>query len=330
MSAVNERVRISDISGLIKFIKELSSSDAAVADAYIEAYRELSGDADLSDREREYYRAVLEEKLSFAETVGEPGLFTDDGSRRYRLFYCAGDIMPDVLTYGMQAKEDRIYKSVSVECAAELRGCTYFDRLVRMQQNNCPVRMTELTSDPLVALYFACKNGGEVSVFAVPDTDCAGGNGDRALMLSCLPGFELSAKRWLYEAAINSLPARRFQQLKGGSRYLDESAEELYRRVTTEKPFFKRDIDPIDLLKPLFVIPEKTTERLALRGTAYLLSGLSADADEAARKLIAERVSVIRIEDAENVLSELSLLGINGLSLSAGISAVSEYIRSTL
>ena len=37
MSAVNERVRISDISGLIKFIKELSSSDAAVADAYIEA-----------------------------------------------------------------------------------------------------------------------------------------------------------------------------------------------------------------------------------------------------------------------------------------------------
>ena len=58
MSAVNERVRISDISGLIKFIKELSSSDAAVADAYIEAYRELSGDADLSDREREYYRAV--------------------------------------------------------------------------------------------------------------------------------------------------------------------------------------------------------------------------------------------------------------------------------
>ena len=100
--------------------------------------------------------------------------------------------------------------------------------------------------------------------------------------------------------------------------------------MTTEKPFFKRDIDPIDLLKPLFVIPEKTTERLALRGTAYLLSGLSADADEAARKLIAERVSVIRIEDAENVLSELSLLGINGLSLSAGISAVSKYIRSTL
>ena len=330
MSAVKDRIKISDISGLIKALKALYENETGIADAYIEAYRELSGNTELSDRERDYYSAMLEKKLSFAQTVGAPGLFSDDAGHSYRLFFCPTEIMPDILTYGMQAKEDRIYRNISVECAAQLRGLSYFDKLVAMQQNGCPVRLTELTSDPLSALYHACKNNGEVSVFAVPVDECAAGGGDRALMLSCLPGFDLTAKRWLYEAAVNSMPAGRFQQLKGGSRYLDETAEELYRRVTTEKPFFKRDIDPFDLLKPLFVIPDRTTERLALRGSAFILSGLSADADEAARKLIAERVSVIRTDDPENLLYELSLLGINGLSMSNGISQVSDYFKSTL
>ena len=330
MSAVRERIVISDVSGLIDYLKQTVSNEAGISDVYINAYRELSENPEIPDREREYYSAVLEEKLAFAENIGRPGLFTDVSGSGYRLFYCAGSIMPEILTQRLQAKEDRIYRSINVECAAELKGLSYLGKLVYMQQNGCPVRMTELTSDPLIALYNACANGCDVSVFAVPVSAVAGGNSDRALLLSCLPDLDLPCKRKLYEAAVNSLPARRFQQLKGGSRYLDEAAEELYRRTTNEKPFFKRDIDPADLLKPLYIIPDKTNERLSLRGTAFLLSGISSDADEAARKLTAERLSVIHPDDPESVLGELSLLGINGLSLSLGMAQISEYLRNTL
>ena len=325
MSAVKERVVISDTAGLIAFLKELSSDRAAIAGSYADSYRELSEDPELSDRERDYFTSELERKLGYSESADNPGLFGASDSNDYRFFYCAGSIMPEILTHGLQAREDKIYKSISVECAAELRDRSYLGKLVRMQQNGCPVRMTELTSDPLIALYHACKNKCDVSVFAVPAGEIAGAGSDRALMLSVIPSLDLLTKRRLCEAAVNSLPAGRFQQLKGGSRYLDEAAEELYRRVTDEKPFFKRDIDPADLLRPLFVIPDKTTEKLALRGTAFLMSGLSSDADEAARKLTAERLSVIHPSDPDNLLEELSLLGINGLSMASGMAQIASY-----
>lgn len=330
MSAVKERTVISDIAGLIGFLKETASDESAIADAYAEAYRELSENPEIPDREREYCGYMLGKKLSLSESAGNPGIFGDSYGKNYRFFYCAGSVMPEILTHGMQSKEDKVYKSVAVECASELMGLSHLSSLVLMQQSGCPVRMTELTSDPLIALYHACKSGCDISVFAVCPDEIAGAGSDRALMLSVLPELDLSTKRRLYEAAVNSLPAGRFQQLKGGSRYLDEAAEELYRRVTDEKPYFKREIDPADLLGPLYVIPEKTTEKLSLRGTAYILSGLSSDSDEAARKLTAERLSVIHPADPESILEELSLLGINGLSMSGGMAQIASYFTNLL
>ena len=39
MSAVKDRIKISDISGLIKALKALSENETGIAHAYIEAYR---------------------------------------------------------------------------------------------------------------------------------------------------------------------------------------------------------------------------------------------------------------------------------------------------
>lgn len=323
-----QRIKISDIGGFtIKYINGFSDV-TQTADGIISSYREALENHDAADAEKRYYEYVSAEKAKSLDGIRNPGLFDrDDGG--IRLFFCpANKAVPDIFFADLLKKEDALYGKMGV-MAPEISNGTYFQRLIKTYQSGCPCRITEVTSNPFTALYYACKDGScdTVAVFAVPENEISYPASDRTLMLSCLPFLSYAQKKELYEAADFSLSAGRFRQLKGGTRYLDDAPEELYRIITTEKPYFRREISPADLLKPLFVSPERNDLKTVKQDIYYMISGLCLCEAEARGKIFSNAVCEFEITDKENVLTQLDLLGINGASLCPDAKSAAMYLK---
>lgn len=323
---MSERIIISDISELTNDITKTFCSDAVCSDMLISSYKTVCGDPDLSENEKTYYDDALGGTLKLLDAVRNPQIFNADIKRAVTLFFCpSSDAVPSALKDGYAEKEDEFYKRMAVLCPDIFKDGTHFEKLTRLYDSGCPCRMTEVYTDPFTAIYKAIKNGDtQMRVFAVPTDEISYPESDKTLLLSCLPKLPFSKKRELLETAYSSLLTKRFQQLKGGSRYLEDAPEELYKEITTEKPFFRRDINPADLLKPLFTAPYVRQDK------AYIISGLCADEKDAYRRADAITVRTYVFSDVQKLLSELSLLGFGGERFFDCAKGAAEYLKNNV
>lgn len=232
-----------------------------------------------------------------------------------------------------QRKEDFFYHEMLVRCHDEFRDTSHLEKLVIMQHYGCPTRMLDITSNPLVALFFACKNYGDspcdegmVFVFYVNSDEIAYADSDRALLLSCLPRFSMADKNHLIDIAIKHLSDEGFPL--DDQRYEDGIVEKLYHEISRELPSFKRRIRPIDLLKPLYVQPDKSNRRIFKQDGAFIVSGLNKDCLEEQIKFELISKIQLRIRNKKQILKDLDKLGINSATLFPEIDNVAMYLKS--
>lgn len=342
---------ISTVSQYIKIIKDLTRKQESIAQEQIELFKVLSQNNNLNNSLREYYKIIFNQKSFDLNRINDTKeLIRFDSNNfaekdRYRFYYrghyrSSYSLLPSAFRGDNWNKEDYYYHEIMVHCPQNFQYSSHLDKLVTMQHYDCPTRLLDVTSNPLVALYFACKNygckrcetssEGEVIVFPVLHQDVVYSDSDRALLLSCIARFSQQDKEMLLLATNRYLSTGKFKQVSGGSRYIDDIVERFFHEITTELPSFKRELKPIDLLQPLFVQPNKTNGRILKQDGAFIINGLSKDSNEATEKLKNLSHINIKINNQNYILKELASLGIHEASLFPEVDKVAQYLKDNI
>ena len=215
--------------------------------------------------------------------------------------------------------EHLLFRELLIANPSEFTGdSSTFEKLVRMQHYSMPTRLLDITSNPLMALYFACKSTsdktGEVVILKIKRHEIKFFDSDTA---SCIANLARLPKQDKDDIDFN-LDKEPFNESLPVTRLL--------HFVREEKPFFINKIDPADLSKIICVKGKMANNRIISQSGAFLLFGLNATLpEEGNAQILIERVT-IKASEKKKILQELDSLNINESTVFPYIENSAKYI----
>lgn len=217
--------------------------------------------------------------------------------------------------------EDRLCKELLIAHYDEFQADQYrFDRLVRMQHYGLPTRLLDISSNPLVALFFAChgRDGpsdvdGEVIVFRVRSDDVKYYDSDTVSCLANISNLTFEQKN---DMDLN-LTMEAFNET--------EVAGKLLHHIKSEKGFFEPRMVPDDLRSIVCVKAKRTNTRIKSQAGAFLLYGHDATLSEDGQEGMA--ISRITITDKAHILRQLDSINVNATTVYPSIDQTTVHLR---
>lgn len=327
---------IKAIQSIIKEISERAKKGAIVT-AQAESRSSVEkGEGQESDTE--CFKIAALERVS-NKMFGDVANVCDVGSPKYQLFYRGHynkrkfRLPPSVLRSESESKkEDYYYNEMIIRNPNELQDLTHLQKLVTLQHYSCPTRLLDVTSNPLVALFFACTNAecrncdfaeeGEVIVFFEYEANILPFDSDKALILSALAKLKYSDKIDIYGKMVSAHKEGRL--LKSNQ----DSIARLYHEIKHEVPSFEESIKPLDIGVPYFVKPIKTNQRIVKQEGSFIICGLTEDVENLEQQLNKIVIARISIRKKGAILKELDSLGINEATLFPEMDKVANYLKN--
>lgn len=204
--------------------------------------------------------------------------------------------------------ENRFYREAIRRDPTEFpEEMSTFDKLVKMQHYELPTRLLDITTNPLIALFFACQENenvdGAVLVYSMLPEQIKYYDSDSVCILSnlakCQAGFVFTNNK-----------------------------ESLVYDIQQDKPNFKGKYLESDAVKKvLCVMPKLNNERIIRQQGAFFIFGMGTNKDIPAKILDQPTKIIIKADAKKNILKELELLGIDEASLFPETDKVMKQIK---
>ncbi|MEY2632181.1 MAG: hypothetical protein RIR00_835 [Pseudomonadota bacterium] len=223
--------------------------------------------------------------------------------------------------------EDAMINELITRCPNDFKEHKYFfQSLVKMQHHSLPTRLLDITTNPLIALYFSClkdeENDGEIIPITTYKVNVKHYNSDTVSVIANIANMP---KTFSINSTINA-------ENETAAFNSTKTIKLLLNQIQREKPHFEPRINPGHIESAVFVRPLLDNQRIIKQDSAFILFGINKSKIDPAdlTSVIHESENmklIVPFAHKEKILQELEILGISNGTIFPEVDNVAKYIK---